>query len=206
MRLPEGTAASCRTAAATTTVTALYKDATAWAALDIMGVHQYDTQRAEVWPSDIPTLDNGVPPKPVWQTEMSGVKWWPEQGPNTTIENGIAVAIWVHDALTRGMASAWLWWWYRALRHRRQRGSVYPGPAGTEEHLEGHEAALHADELQPFVRPDYTRVEVTGAAPTDVLLSAYKGADGTVVVVAINKSATAASIPIASVGGQRPPC
>ncbi len=41
-----------------------------------MGVHQYDTQVAELWPADV------TEKKPVWQTEMSGVKWWKEQGPS----------------------------------------------------------------------------------------------------------------------------
>lgn len=54
----------------------MYEDKKAWAALDILGVHQYDTQRAEPWPDYVAKEDR----KPVWQTEMSGVKWWPEQG------------------------------------------------------------------------------------------------------------------------------
>ncbi|MET0793123.1 MAG: hypothetical protein ABW061_16505, partial [Polyangiaceae bacterium] len=103
----------------------LAKDAEAWAAVDIFGVHEYDTQRAEPWPSDVPTR------KPVWQTEMSGVKWWPEQGtlaagggssvggynvtPTTHIENGVAVARWVHSGLVDGEANAWLYWWYKAI-------------------------------------------------------------------------------------------
>jgi hypothetical protein len=34
-------------------------------------------------------------------TEMSGVKWWPEQGPSSDINNGVAVAGWIHSALVR---------------------------------------------------------------------------------------------------------
>jgi O-glycosyl hydrolase len=25
----------------------------------------------------------------------------------------VAVAGWIHDALVGGMASAWIWWWYK---------------------------------------------------------------------------------------------
>ena len=131
------------------------------------------------------------------------MKWWPEQGPSTTIENGIAVAIWVHDALTRGMASAWLWWWYRAYDTDDNEGLYIQDPPGQKSTWKDTKRHYTLMNYSRFIRPDYTRVEVTGAAPTDVLLSAYKGADGTVVVVAINKSATAASIPIA-VGGTAP--
>jgi glucuronoarabinoxylan endo-1,4-beta-xylanase len=56
-----------------------------------------------------------------------------------------------------------------------------------------------------FVRPGYTRVDITGAVPADVLLSAYTGADNTVVVVAINKGTAAASVPITIAGGTAVP-
>ncbi|WP_437957217.1 hypothetical protein WME76_38785 [Sorangium sp. So ce119] len=87
---------------------ALAADPDAWAAFDILGTHHYDTQVAYPWPDDVPPRGD----KEVWQTEMSGVKWWPEQGPSNTIENGVAIARWVHSALVVGEANAWLWWWY----------------------------------------------------------------------------------------------
>ena len=31
----------------------LAKDATAWGLIDIIGTHEYDTQKAEPWPSDV---------------------------------------------------------------------------------------------------------------------------------------------------------
>lgn len=54
-----------------------------------------------------------------------------------------------------------------------------------------------------FIRPGYTRVDVTGNASTDLLLSAFKGQDGTVVVVAINKG-RALTVPI-YMSGAAPP-
>ncbi len=47
-------------------------------------------------------------------------------------------------------------------------------------------------------------MDVTGNSSTDLLLSAYSGTDGTVVVVAINKGAAAASVPITIAGGTAP--
>ena len=189
---------------------ALYRDQTAWGLLDIMGVHQYDTQVAEPWPADVPTLENGVPPKPVWQTEMSGVKWWPEQGNITSagvvsgtahIENGVAVAEWVHDALTRGMASAWLWWWWRAYDTDDNEGLYIKNGTGWTD-TKRHYTLMN---YSRFIRPNYMRVEVTGAAPADVLLSAYKAGTGSnVVIVAINKGTASATVPITIAGGTAP--
>ncbi len=194
---PMGTAASCQNGGGYDYGHALYRDSTAWGLLDIMGVHQYDTQRAEVWPSDVPTNANGVPPKPVWQTEMSGVKWWPEQGPSATIENGVAVAGWVHDALTRGMASAWLWWWWKAYDTDDNEGLYLKNGNDTKRHYT-------IMNYSRFIRPNYMRVEVTGAAPANVLLSAYKAGTGTnVVIVAINKGTAAVTVPI-SIAGTAP--
>jgi glucuronoarabinoxylan endo-1,4-beta-xylanase len=177
----------------------LFRDSAAWAAFDIMGVHQYDTQRAEPWPSDVTSR------KPVWQTEMSGVKWWPEQGTinGTTvtgtrdINNGVAVAGWIHDALTVGEASAWLWWWYQSYGTDDNEGLLLKNGMDTKRHYT-------FGNYSKFVRPGYVRVDVTGSVPAGVLLSAYKGSDGTVVVVAINKGTAAATVPITIAGGTAP--
>jgi hypothetical protein len=75
----------------------LAKDPTAWAAIDIIGTHKYNSQKAEPRPSDV---DGCKRSKPVYETEVSGVMYWPEQGPSSDINNGIAVAGWVHSAVT----------------------------------------------------------------------------------------------------------
>ncbi|MBN1609172.1 MAG: hypothetical protein JW940_21260 [Polyangiaceae bacterium] len=169
----------------------LYKDSAAWAAIDIIGVHQYDTQVAEPWPADV---NDGKPDKPIWQTEMSGVKYWPEEGPSTDIKNGVAVAGWVHNALTVGQANAWLWWWYNGTSTNE---GLYNNGTDTKRHYT-------FGNFTKFIRPGYVRVDITGNIPADVLLSAYKGEDGTVVVVAINKGSAAAEVPITIAGGTAP--
>ena len=176
------------------------KDADAWKAVDIIGVHEYDTQHAEPWPSDVTAAR-----KEVWQTEMSGVKWWPEQGTGTgasltgsdSIANGLAVAGWIHSALVTGEASAWLWWWYTALNTDDNEGLLLKNSSK----LTRRYYAL--GNYSKFVRPGYTMVEVAGNSSTDVLLSAFKGTDG-VVVVAINKGSAAATVPISFSGGTAP--
>jgi len=167
----------------------LFKDKDAWAAVDILGVHQYDTQVAEPWPADVPDK------KPVWQTEMSGVKYWPEGEPSKDIANGLAVAGWLHNALTVGEANAWLWWWYKGSD--TNEGLYLNDGSDTKRHYT-------YGNYTKFIRPGYVRVDVTGNVPADVLLSAYAGTDGTVVVVAVNKGAADTVVPITIAGGTAP--
>lgn len=174
----------------------LAKDPVAWAAVDILGVHEYDTQRAEPWPSDIPSR------KPVWQTEMSGVKWWPEEGPSSDIGNGVAVAEWIHSALVVGDASAWFWWFYRAYYTDDNEG-LFIQKNGTNAWTDTRRHYTFGN-YSKFIRPGYTRVDISGSIPASVLLSAYKGPDGTLVVVAINKGSAKANVPITVVGGAAP--
>jgi len=57
-----------------------------------------------------------------------------------------------------------------------------------------------------FVKPGYKRVDVTGAMPMNVLVSAYVSPeDGTAVVVAINKGTADATVPITIAGGTKMP-
>jgi len=166
----------------------LYADKAAWAAVDILGVHQYDTQVAEPWPADVPEK------KPVWQTEMSGVKYWPQGEPSKDIDNGVAVATWLHNALTVGEANAWLWWWYKGSD--TNEGLYLSDGSDTKRHYT-------FGNYTKFIRPGYVRVDITGNVPNDVLLSAFKGTDGTVVVVAVNKGADV-TVPITLAGAATP--
>jgi len=173
----------------------LAKDATAWGYVDILGTHEYDTQKAAPWPSDV---DGGMRSKEVWETEVSGVMYWAEQGPSSDIKNGIAVAQWIHSALTVGEASAWLYWWYQASGSDDNEGLVLKSSTALTKRC------YTLGNYSKFVRPGYTRVDVTGTMSPDVLLSAYTGTDGTVVVVAINKGSAAATVPITIAGGTAP--
>ncbi len=174
----------------------LWDDQEAWNAFDILGVHEYDSQIAYAWPSDV---NDGVRDKEVWQTEMSGVMHWPEQGPSTDINNGVAVAGWIHSALTVGEASAWLYWWYEAYYQNDNEGlALIQGSSTIAKRY------YTLGNYSKFVRPGYVAVKVAGNDNDDVLLSAYKGEDGGVVVVAINKGSAAAEFPIAITGGTAP--
>jgi O-glycosyl hydrolase len=176
----------------------LAKDTAAWNAFDIMGVHQYESQVAYPWPADV---TNGKRSKDVWQTEMSGVMYWPEQGPSTSIENGVAVARWIQSGLTVGEASAWCYWWYEAYYQNDNEGLALT-KGGTQIAKRYYAMGNYSR----YIRPGHKIVNVTGtkSLPAKVLLTASKGDDGTVVIVAINETTSAQSVPIKIAGGTVP--
>ena len=173
----------------------MYKDATAWAQIDLIGTHQYDTQVAEPWPSDVPRGNLHV-----WQTEMSGVRYWPEFQPSTNIENGVAVAGWIHNALTVGEANAWCWWGYKPLGDITNEG-LYTKTGNTYNRAK---RLYTFGQYSKYVRPGMTRVDIAGNIPANVLLTAFKGTGSKVVVVAINKGTAQATVPITISGGTAP--
>jgi glucuronoarabinoxylan endo-1,4-beta-xylanase len=124
---------------------------------------------------------------------MSGVKWWPEQGPSDHIENGVAIAGWVHNALTVGEANAWLWWWENGSS--TNEGLLLNGAITKRFYTYGN--------FTRFVRPGYTRVDITGEIPKDVLLTAFTDS-ASVVIVAINRGTASVDVPITIAGGTAP--
>jgi glucuronoarabinoxylan endo-1,4-beta-xylanase len=138
---------------------------------------------------------------------MSGVKWWPEQGTtdasgmltgcSTHIENGVAVARWIHSGIVTGEASAWLYWWYQAIDTDDNEGLICKN---------GNVAKRlwTFGQFSKFIRPEHRMVAVTGALPEKVLLAASLGPEGEVVVVAINETTAAVDLPITIAGGTAP--
>jgi glucuronoarabinoxylan endo-1,4-beta-xylanase len=175
----------------------LWADQTAWMAFDILGVHQYDSQIAYAWPMDV---NNGVRNKEVWQTEMSGVRHWPEEGPSTDINNGVVVARWIHSAMTVGEASAWFYWWYEAYYENDNEGLALVQGSTTRA-----KRYFTMGNFSKFVRPGYVAVPVAGGDTANVLLSAYKSADNaTTVIVAINQGNAMETPSIGFSGGTAP--
>lgn len=178
----------------------LWKDQEAWKAFDIMGVHEYETQVAHKWPDDV---NGGVRDKEVWQTEMSGVMYWPEQGPSAHIENGVAVARWIQSALTIGEASAWCYWWYGAPYYQSDDNEGLALIKGSNQKTKRY---YTYGNYSKYMRPGQKVVNITGTKtlPAKVLLTASKDAAGKVVIVAVNETTTAQSIPITITGGTAP--
>jgi glucuronoarabinoxylan endo-1,4-beta-xylanase len=105
------------------------------------------------------------------------------------------VAEWIHSALVVGEASGWLYWWYQASADNE--GLVITAGTLTKR-------CYTLGNYAKFVRPGYVMVDVTGNSNTNLLLSAFTATDGTVVVVAVNKGTSAATVPITIAGGTAP--
>src|SRR5437762_2822574 len=100
---------------------------------------------------------------------MSGVKWWPEQGPSSDINNGIAVAGWIHSALVVGDASAWVYWWYQPLSTTTNDNEGLILQNGTDT-----KRRYTLGNYSKFVRPGFVRVDAT--APPAGLSGRARGA------------------------------
>jgi O-glycosyl hydrolase len=175
----------------------LAKDEAAWNGFDILGVHEYESQIGYPWPADV---TDGDRTKEIWQTEMSGVMYWPEQGPSTDIDNGVAVARWIHSALTVGEASAWLHWFYESYFQNDNEGLAIVQGSST---IAKRYYAL--GNYSRFIRPDvFHAVQMAGPSPANVMVSAYKGDNDEVVIVAINETNGPVEIPIAITGAAAP--
>ena len=120
-------------------------------------------------------------------------------GPSSDINNGIAVAGWIHSALVVGEASGWLYWWYQASGSNDNEGLVLQGSTALTKRC------YTLGNYSKFVRPGYVMVDVTGNSSTSLLLSAFTGTDGTVIVVAVNKGTSQRPCQSPSRAGRHPP-
>ncbi len=135
---------------------------------DLFGTHFYGTQRA--W-MDFPALENSG--KEIWMTEVyvpnseaNSNERWPE---------ALDVAENIHNGLVVGNMSAYVWWYIR-----RNYGPMNEnGTISKRGYMMAH--------FSKYVRPGDVRIAATEAPADNVLISAYKGSDNQVTIVAINK-------------------
>jgi glucuronoarabinoxylan endo-1,4-beta-xylanase len=119
--------------------------------------------------------------KEYWQTEVDTGRA-PDDPTGDNIASALMMAEAIHDHLTLGNLNAWHYWWLWA-------GGT-SGVFNTTTNVWTKRLWVLGN-FSRFVRPGYMRVSTSGTAPSGVLLSAYtNAADGTVVVVAINKNAS----------------
>jgi glucuronoarabinoxylan endo-1,4-beta-xylanase len=167
--------------------TAILADPAASSAVNIIATHDYGHKSDSVTTRPAPPAGTK---QHIWETEMSD-----ETAPDVDIAHGIQVATWVYAGITTGGASAWHYWW---LNNINTDGEGLLQKAGTTGDIRAPAKRLYTlGNFSKFVRPGYVRVDVSGSAPSGVLLSAFKNPnDGTVVVVAINPSTSAVNLPI----------
>lgn len=177
----------------------IHGDPVAQSAVDIFATHDYGF--SAVAPPSWVT-------EPIWETEVSGVQGSAQAGPSVDIDNGIAVAGWIYDALVIGGASAWHYWWLVSLSGIDNEGLLFPagqGPGGAGDANSPPKRFYAVGNFSRFVRPGYGRIDVSGPVPSGVEVAAFANpVDQTTVVVAINGNASATPMSIFVAGTDWP--
>ncbi len=135
--------------------------------IDLFGTHFYGTTRSNM---DFSALENSG--KPIWMTEVyvpnssSDADTWPE---------ALDVAENMHNGLVVGNMSAYVWWYIRRYYSPiKEDGTISK---------RGYMMAQYSK----YVRPGDVRIAATEQPADNVYVSAYKGSDNQVTIVAVNK-------------------
>lgn len=140
----------------------------AMANCDLFGTHFYGTQRS--W-MDFPELENSG--KEIWMTEV----YVPNSDKDSAnrYPEALQVSENIHNAMVVGNMSAYTWWYIR-----RNYGLM------TEDGKISKRGYCMA-QYSKYVRPGDVRIDATEQPTDNVYVSAYKGDDNQVTIVAINK-------------------
>ncbi|MFJ8590195.1 glycoside hydrolase family 30 beta sandwich domain-containing protein [Streptomyces sp. NPDC093598] len=134
--------------------------------------------------------------KRTWMSEWSpNGTTWNEAWDDGSCYDGFTVASAVHDALTKGNTSGYVYWYGASVG--ATRGLIRMD--GENYHVSKRLWA--PANYSRFIRPGATRVGATTSG-TDLKLSAFRNTDGTVTVVALNAatSATPVSFSLRNIG------
>ncbi|MCC8246260.1 glycoside hydrolase family 30 protein [Saccharothrix luteola] len=162
-------------------VNTIARDGAAFSALDVAGRHGY---------SSPPTTPFTQAAKPTWMTEWANFDPFTTAWDDGSAGSGFTWADRTMTALTSANVSAFLHWWGAA-------NSTANSPL----------IRLNGDSFQTssrlwalanysrYIRPGATRVSAT-AADADVKVAAFRNADGSLAVVALNTTRSAVSVPV----------
>lgn len=152
----------------------ILNDAAALANVDIIGAHLYGTSYANF---PYPLFKQKGAGKELWMTEV----YYPNSSDSGDLwPQALDVAEHIHHAMVDAEFQAYIWWTIRrSYGPMREDGQISKRGA-----MMAHFAR--------FVRPGFVRVDATANPASNVFVSAYRGGD-TVVIVAVNKNASAVS-------------
>ena len=126
--------------------------------------------------------------KRTWMSEWSpNGTTWNENWDDGSGYDGFTVASAIHDALTKGNTSGYVYWYGASTG--ATRGLIQMD--GADYHVSKRLWAMA--NYSRFVRPGATRIGAT-TSDADLRLSAFRDTDGTVTVVALNAAADAAEV------------
>jgi glucuronoarabinoxylan endo-1,4-beta-xylanase len=153
----------------------ILNDPTALANMDILGAHLYGTQFSNF---PYPLFKQKGAGKELWMTEVylpnstDSADTWPQ---------ALDVGEHIHRAMVDAEFQAYIWWYIRrSYGPMREDGQISKRGA-----MMAHFAR--------FVRPGYVRVDATANPASNVYVSAYRGGDSSIVIVAVNKGTSAVS-------------
>ena len=155
----------------------ILNDAQALANMDILGAHLYGTQ-FQNFPYPLFTQRGGG--KELWMTEV----YYPNSSDSADLwPQALDVGEHIHRALVDGQFQAYVWWYIR-------RGY---GPMREDGQISKRGANMA--HFSKFVRPGHVRIDATPSSQSSLYTSAYRGPNGQVVIVAVNKGTSAVSQP-----------
>jgi glucuronoarabinoxylan endo-1,4-beta-xylanase len=168
----------------------------------------FSNTSADTYTSIIATHEYGCTPPTVnaavQQVLSSGKEFWETEiyDESATSDPGMGSALTVTklitDALTIANMNAWHYWW------------IYPTGTGNGalwDYTTGQatKRLWVMGNFSRFVRPRYTRIDVSGTVPAGVTLVAFESPSGnTTVIVAVNNNTTTTSVPIFVSGTEWP--
>lgn len=154
---------------------AILNDSAALANVDLFGTHLYGTPVSGYAYSNFFTKGAG---KEMWMTEHytdsnTDANSWP---------NALGVATELHNSMVTAQFNAYIWWYIK-----RSYGFINNGAVTKRGWCMAH--------WSKYVRPGFHRVDATATPASNVLLSAFAGDTG-VVIVAVNNNSSASSLNI----------
>lgn len=149
----------------------ILNDPQALANMDILGAHTYGTQYSDF---PYPLFEQKGAGKELWMTEV----YYPNSETNSADRwpEALGVAEHMYNAMVEGNFQTYVWWYIR-----RNYGPIKEDGTISKR---GYSMAHYSK----FVRPGDVRVDATKNPANGVYVSAYKGANNKVVIVAINKN------------------
>ncbi len=190
-------------------------DPAAATALDFFCIHGYDSDGASSAGAN-PTSWNwwtngwqlspapGIPPdvqgftafgKKSWMTETSGEKApWLFPATGFPGNGGWSIALKIHQALTTGRESAWLYW---TFTESDDNGGVTDYALSNQASGAGAPKYVAAKHFFKYIRPGALRVNTSVAGANDLLASAYvHDADESMTIVLVNSAPMARTVAI----------
>lgn len=166
----------------------LFEDDEAMDAVGIIGMHFYEESKA------VPLKDEYRRGKPFWMTEYCELAKEDFVADNG-MRSGLKIAESIHDFFVSAEGNAYILFWATLADAKNGNGALVYLDRETEEYTVC-KRAYTVGNFSRFVRPDAVRLAITETPVEGVSLSAYRNADGSYAVVALNRLSQSCQITV----------